>query len=297
MGMKIQKENQAKRAILNRLVKFAIACLFTAGIFVFCYPFAVDAMNNYLDQRRWSHYQEQMKQEEAERLKARLEKENQALKNQSGIPGMENVIDPFEEQTDIGERMGNDYLVEHLIGSIYIPAIQVALPIYDTTNDYLLEEGATLLQGTPYPTGGSGQHSVITGHAGLASKKLFTDLKELQKGDLFYIEIAKEILAYQVTTFRTVLPTDLEALNPVAGEDQVILLTCTPYMINSHRLLVTGKRVPYEKESAKTQIEKLTKHHQLRIWYFVCGGLILLILTIMFCWRQITGRRLRHKKK
>lgn len=295
--MKIQKENQAKRAILNRLVKFAIACLFTAGIFVFCYPFAVDAMNNYLDQRRWSHYQEQMKEEEAERLKARLEKENQALKNQSGIPGMENVIDPFEEQTDIGERMGNDYLVEHLIGSIYIPAIQVALPIYDTTNDYLLEEGATLLQGTPYPTGGSGQHSVITGHAGLASKKLFTDLKELQKGDLFYIEIAKEILAYQVTTFRTVLPTDLEALNPVAGEDQVTLLTCTPYMINSHRLLVTGKRVPYEKESAKTQIEKLTKHHQLRIWYFVCGGLILLILTIIFCWRQITGRRLRHKKK
>ncbi|MGO3607855.1 MAG: class C sortase, partial [Pseudolactococcus laudensis] len=122
----------------------------------------------------------------------------------------------------------------------------VSLPIFDETNNELLEKGATVLQGTSFPIGGKGTHSVITGHTGLPEKKLFTDLEKLKKGDLFYIEVSGKKLAYRVERFKTVLPTELDSLKIEDSSDLVTLLTCTPYMINTHRLLVTGVRVGFE---------------------------------------------------
>ncbi|OTN94487.1 srtC [Enterococcus faecium] len=106
-----------------------------------------------------------------------------------------------------------------------------------------MEKGSSLLEGTSFPTGGKNTHAVISGHRGLPQVKLFTDLPELQEGDEFYLEVYGETLVYQVDQIKTVVPTDTQDLQIESGKDLVTLLTCTPYMINSHRLLVRG--IPY----------------------------------------------------
>ncbi|MDT0901799.1 class C sortase, partial [Staphylococcus pseudintermedius] len=123
--------------------------------------------------------------------------------------------------------------------------------MFDTTNDLFLAKGTSLLEGTSYPTGGKSTHAVISGHRGLPSAKLFTDLPDLKKGDVFFIEINKRTLAYEIDQLKVVEPTETEDLLIEKDKDLVTLLTCTPYMINSHRLLVRGHRIPYTPKMAK----------------------------------------------
>ncbi|WP_311744730.1 class C sortase, partial [Staphylococcus pseudintermedius] len=137
------------------------------------------------------------------------------------------------------------------IGIVNIPKIKIKLPIFDTTNDLFLAKGTSLLEGTSYPTGGKSTHAVISGHRGLPSAKLFTDLPDLKKGDVFFIEINKRTLAYEIDQLKVVEPTETEDLLIEKDKDLVTLLTCTPYMINSHRLLVRGHRIPYTPKMAK----------------------------------------------
>lgn len=129
-----------------------------------------------------------------------------------------------------------------MMGYLKIPKIHVSLPIYHGTGADALRSGIGHLPESAFPIGGEGNHSVLTGHTGLPSARLLTDLRELETGDQFYISILGDMLTYQVEEIQTVLPEEAEALTPVPGEDQCTLVTCTPYGINSHRLLVTGKR-------------------------------------------------------
>ncbi|MFR0568623.1 class C sortase [Bifidobacterium apri] len=129
-----------------------------------------------------------------------------------------------------------------VIGSIQIPKISVNLPIYHGTSDAVLDDGVGHLYGTSLPVGGAGTHSVLTAHRGLSNKTLFTRLDELQVGDPFYIKVMNETLGYRVISITTIEPTQIKGLTIRTGEDLVTLMTCTPYGINTHRLLVTGKR-------------------------------------------------------
>lgn len=129
-----------------------------------------------------------------------------------------------------------------VMGLIKIPAIDVSLPIYHGTSDAVLEKGVGHLEGTSLPIGGSGTHTVLTGHSGLSNAKLFTDLDNLQIGDYFFLETWGETLSYRVESKKVVLPSELDDLQVVQGEDLCTLLTCTPYGVNSHRLLVRGVR-------------------------------------------------------
>lgn len=129
-----------------------------------------------------------------------------------------------------------------VMGFIKIPSIHVSLPIYHGTSEATLEAGAGHLQGTSLPIGGIGTHSVITGHSGLSNAKMFTDLTELEVGDLFFLTIFGEKIVYEVDQIKTVLPYELDDLAVDPEEDYCTLLTCTPYGINTHRLLVRGKR-------------------------------------------------------
>ena len=133
------------------------------------------------------------------------------------------------------------------MGSLDIPKINVELPIYHGTDDTALSNGIGHLQGTSLPIGGENTHAVLTGHRGLPSSKLLIRLDEMEKGDLFFIRISDEILAYKVYKIQVVEPEDVSSLQIEAGKDLVTLVTCTPYGINTHRLLVTGKRVEYKK--------------------------------------------------
>ena len=154
--------------------------------------------------------------------------------------------DPFMEGK-LGEAAGDyDSLLcmtdDGVMGFIEIPAIDLSLPIYHGTSEQVLEMGAGHLQGTSLPVGGESTHTVLTGHTGLSSAKLFTDLAELEKEDIFFLKVMGKKLAYKVNQIKVVLPSELDDLRVEKGQDYCTLITCTPYGVNTHRLLVRGER-------------------------------------------------------
>ena len=137
-----------------------------------------------------------------------------------------------------------------------IPKINVYLPVQHGTGAETLEKSVGHVVGTSLPVGGSSTHAVLSAHSGMASAKLFSDIDQLEKGDVFYIRVLGEVLAYQVDSINIVLPTDTSLLQIEEGKDLVTLVTCTPFGINTHRLLVRGHRVPYTPEQASAAEEK-----------------------------------------
>ena len=137
-----------------------------------------------------------------------------------------------------------------------IPQIGVYLPVQHGTEADTLEKSVGHVVGTSLPVGGENTHAVLSAHSGMASSKLFSDIDQLEKGDVFYIHVLGEVLAYEVDAINTVLPTDTSLLQIEDGKDYVTLVTCTPFGINTHRLLVRGHRVPYTPEQASAAEEK-----------------------------------------
>lgn len=169
-----------------------------------------------------------------------------AAYNQSLVSGHVQLTDPFDASVQgIVNDAYNDLLNigDGIMGTIQIPSINVSLPIYHGTSEAVLEKGVGHLCGTSLPVGGEGTHAVLTGHTGLSNARLFSDLSLLEEGDVFYINILGETLTYQVDQIKVVLPTQMEDLSIQPDADYCTLVTCTPYGINSHRLLVRGVRV------------------------------------------------------
>lgn len=156
--------------------------------------------------------------------------------------------DPFSTEKKEPDELYESLLrinASGMMGYIKIPKINLELPIYHGTEESVLQVGVGHFEGTSLPVGGEGTHCVLTGHRGLPSKELFTNIDKLELGDIFYIKVFGETLAYQVDDIKTVLPDETDSLVPVEGEDYVTLVTCTPYGVNTHRLLVRGHRVDY----------------------------------------------------
>lgn len=265
-----------KRKLLDLLMLF----LLLSGIGVLAYPFVSDALNNYLDQQIISHYQQQaVKENEAVMAKIQkdMTKKNQQLAKEGGNPG----ADPFTKKKEPAKK-DRTYFEKHTIGILTIPKINVNLPIFDQTTMKLLEKGACLLEGTSYPIGGKSTHAVLSSHRGLSQAKLFTNLPQLKIKDHFYIEINGQYLAYQVDQIKTVEPTETEALQIQEDQDLVTLVTCTPYMINSHRLLVRGHRIVVEPEEIKESLEKV-KQAKCTAFLLVSGliGVLLLLFLVI----------------
>lgn len=175
-----------------------------------------------------------------------------------------------------------------IMANIEIPCIDVSLPIYHGTSDEVLNSGVGHLKESSLPVGGKNTRSVLTGHRGLPTAKLFTRLDELANGDLFYIHVCNKTLAYKVKKIEVIKPEELDKLDIQEGKDLVSLVTCTPYGINTKRLIVTGKRVPYSKKE-KAQIKKKTM--SLREWLFILIPIALVgIAAGLFIYRK-------HKNK
>lgn len=260
---------------------------FLIGLLIMTYPFYINALNNFIDQKRVDIYLKQEKKN-FENKKKLLSEENQKNKSQF-TPG----TDPFNEEKPVDKTEA--YFYDHLIGTIDIPKLSVNIPLYDETNNELLNRGATVLDGTSYPVGGKGEHSVISAHRGLPNRELFTNLPELKKGDIFLIHILGETLAYKVRDTKVVLPNQTDSLKKVSDEDLVTLVTCTPYMINSHRLLVTGFRVPYTPEMKKEK-ESGDKWRLIKQWLIIIGIVMAIILWLILLAHQIYLYRLRQEK-
>ena len=188
-----------------------------------------------------------------------------------------------------------------IMGYIEIPKISVNLPIYHGTDSDTLERGTGHLLGSSLPVGGTSTHTIVTGHSGLASQKMFTDLEQLQEGDVFYIHVLGEVLAYQVFHWEAVLPHDTSRLGITQGEDNCTLVTCYPTGVNTHRLLVQGKRIPYEEaeiieEVVQLEVEPESRwedQYMMGIWLGILG---LLVAALGYLLYRIYRNHRKHRK-
>lgn len=173
-----------------------------------------------------------------------------------------------------------------------IPKINVYLPVQHGTGADTLEKSVGHVVGTSLPVGGGSTHAVLSAHSGMASSKLFSDIDQLAEGDIFYIHVLGEVLAYEVDAINTVLPTDTSLLQIEDGKDLVTLVTCTPFGINTHRLLVRGHRVPYTPEQASAAEEKPVASSWTQ--HYLTGLVIGLGAVAMVGGAYFLVRRVRH---
>ena len=224
--------------------------LFLAGLSLLLYPFVSNQWNNYRQSRLISSYDESVALKESEGTLDYNEEWTKALTyNEELLPYI--LPDSFAA-AQISEEEDEEYLSclnltgDGMMGYVQIPKIGVKIPIFHTTSESVLQMAAGHLEGSSLPVGGEGTHAVISAHRGLPSAALFTDLDRLKEGDPFLLYILDDTLCYQVDQISVVEPDDTSQLVAEDGKDYVTLLTCTPYGVNSHRLLVRGHRVPYE---------------------------------------------------
>ncbi len=180
-----------------------------------------------------------------------------------------------------------------IMGYIQIPKINVELPIYHGTDEAVLQIAIGHIEGTSLPVGGAGTHSVVSGHRGLPSAKLFSDLDQLREGDFFTIQVLDRTLTYMVDQIRIVLPSELNDLNIDPTKDYMTLVTCTPYGVNTHRMLVRGHRVQNEREQVRVTADALQIEPEI-VAPFIAIPIILVLLIWML---TSTGISMRRKKK
>lgn len=267
-----------------------------AGIALISYPF----ISNYL--MSLNHKSEIETQEEAvaqtsdEILRKALEDAEIYNKNLLGTVVITDPFDPtFRPITDFEYEQLLNVNNDSIMASVEIPKIEVKMPIFHGTSPEVLLKGAGHLQNTSLPIGGESTHAVITGHTGVSTAALFTDLNKLVEGDVFFIHVLDEKLAYQVNQIKVVLPSQTRDLRIVDQEDYVTLITCTPYGINTHRLLVRGTRIPYEeakKIAEQTEpVESTWMYEYKRA--LVLGAITLAVVIVIF----IVIRKFLSKRK
>lgn len=221
-----------------------------AGLLILLYPTISNFLIEQNSSRAVASYDAatvDLAQQEREQMLADARAYNERLANPSGT---DVSVSEGGEPAQVGEVLSYEDLLnlngDGMMGYIIIPKMNVELPIYHTVEEKVLQVGVGHLENTSLPVGGPSTHASLSGHRGLPSAKLFTDLDQMEEGDQFFIKVLGETLAYEVHSVETVLPHETESLAIQEGEDLVTLITCTPYGINSHRLLVHAHRIPYE---------------------------------------------------
>lgn len=239
-----------KKKKRKKYIGFAL--LFLLGLSILLYPTFSDAWNQYRNAKLINTYETAVN-DLPDKDYDRLWKEAKRYNREHTV---NTFVDAFDEKGDYilsdAYKKILDPDGEGLMGSIEIPKIQARIAIYHGISDDVLEKGAGHVEGTSLPVGGKSTHAVLAAHRGLPSAKLFTDLDQMEIGDIFFLHILGKTLAYKVDQIKTVLPSETEDLDIIKGEDHVTLLTCTPYGVNTHRLLVRGTRTKYVEN--KTEI-------------------------------------------
>lgn len=262
--------------------------LLLVGIGMIFYPYFSNSITEYQQRKAIQKMQDYVAQMETEQCSSELDEAeayNQTLNHVR-------ISDPFEAE-DVQSERYYDVLDfgDGTMAELLIPDIEVDLPVYHGTEDAVLEQGVGHLYQTSLPIGGESTHSVLIGHTGLPGALLLSHLEQLEAGDRFYIRVMNETLTYQVDQILVVEPHDTSALEIVQGEDYVTLVTCTPYGINTHRLLVRGTRVFEEAESRFYEEEMHTAEHMHEsLWRAapIVGGIAVIAAVgfFVFVWRK-----------
>ena len=277
--MSTQAPDKQKSPLKRRLLAIAPPILLLAGILVLLYPVFATQYNNARQERIASEFSAVAENAGPDAVAESLRRADEYNLKASESP----ILDPWLDAQRPGTAQYQDYLsqlnLNDVMATIKIPSIDVNLPIYHGTDTATLDKGIGHLFGTALPVGGESTHTVLTGHTGLGNATMFDQLTSVKMGDYFYIETAGRHLKYQVTDIRVVLPHETESLNKVEGKDLATLITCTPYGVNTHRLLVTGERVPMDEEAVAAEAAQV-KGSVMKPWMIAVLASVAVILTV-----------------
>ena len=286
--------------MMRKASSFLFGLLFLVGFGILSYPTISDQWNTYRQSRLISDYETavgQIAEEDFEKIWEAARNYNQTFSENSilsdvfGIEGDKDI-----KNTDYWNVL--NVTGDGIMGYLTIPKINIKLSIYHGTSEEVLDTGVGHMNGTKLPIGGEGNHTVLSAHRGLPSAKLFTDIDQLEKGDRFYLHILDEDLAYEVDRVLPMVDKDDyealgEALKIEEGQDYVTLFTCTPYGVNSHRLLVRGHRVPYDGELESSPVESMVQAIVNYYMLYLLFGLGVTVLVILIMHRII---RKKHRQ-
>lgn len=280
---------------VRRILLILLAAGFLLGLGVLIYPLFSNLWNAHISRMKFQDYDQTAVNLTDESLAGEWEKArtyNENLRAGSITEGI------FAEESGKGTdaaytgclNIGGD----GVMGYLEIPKIDATMAIYHTTDADVLQKGAGHVYGSSLPIGGPSTHAVLAAHRGLPGQSLFTDIDQLTEGDTFYIHVLDEVHAYEVDQIRVVLPEKVDGLNVTEGEDYVTLVTCTPYGVNSHRLLVRGHRIPYDENEGVQQVAVThSVHTNYTLWIVIglaaAAGIIAAVAG--------TASRMRRKQK
>lgn len=277
-----------------------ICIIFLAGLSLLLYPFVANQWNNYRQKQLLSGYEQVVSEKEAaEGIDYDAERKKAEDYNEALLPCVLPDSFALAESSGVDPVYMNTLNIagDEMMGSVEIPKINIKIPIYHTTEEDVLNKGAGHLEGSSLPVGGANTHAVISAHRGLPSASLFTDLDQMKVGDHFLLHVLDETLCYEVDKISVVKPEDTTALAVEDGQDLVTLLTCTPYGVNTERLLVRGHRVPYVEEEVKeekTVLSGSSLHTNYLLWVFV--GLSVTALFVFVLYLKETKLKRRANK-
>ena len=269
----------------KKIRNIAFVLFFLIGMGITFYP---------MISSRWNEYRESLLV--AEYQKITEEKAGSDLYREM----IEKVPDAFSIRDGIQDKEYESLLNESgtgLIGTVEIPVIRINIPIYHYTTKSSLEKGAGHLLGSALPVGGENTHCVVSAHRGLPNQKLFTDLNLVQKEDVFYFHILDQTYAYEVDQILTVEPSQVQSLSAVPGKDYATLVTCTPYAVNTHRLLVRGHRIPYSVEEYEKTLQNAEPRTDTNymLMQALCVVIGIAIALVIFIAMGLIERRRKRK--
>ena len=281
-----------------------IIILIIAGLSLLLYPFISNQWNTYRQTKLIVSYDQQVEQKEKEvGIDYTAEWENAASYNDELLPMI--LPDSFaiaaaSDEPDEEYMSCLNLTEDGMMGYVEIPKIDIKLPIFHTVSEEVLQTAAGHLEGSSLPVGGSSTHAVISAHRGLPSAALFTDLDRLEIGDHFLIKVLDDTLCYEVDQILTVEPSDTDALQVEENQDYVTLLTCTPYGVNSHRLLVRGHRVEYVEEVVMDEhipLAEMSMHTNYLMWVVVGLVIVAVFVSLLAMREKRLRKRIAEKDK
>lgn len=281
------KKNGSKK---NKIV---IVVLFVLGISLLLYPIVSNIVNSSSQALAIHNYKKELSRINEEERQKEIE---EARQYNESLKGTElSIEDPYSEESKEAEEETVERTSpidpKNIIGNVEIPRIGVEIPIYHGTSELVLQKGAGHIEGTSLPIGGRGTHTAITAHRGLPSSRLFRNLDKMEVGDEFYIHNMEGTIAYKVDSVDVVLPHETEKIAINDSKDYATLITCEPYMVNTHRLLVRGVRTEYivDKDFKVSNQIKVNLFYKYRD-YIIIGALILLAIVFIVRKKLVTRK-------
>lgn len=260
----------------KKVINISIIIFFIIGLSLLLYPTVANQWNTYRQSKLMSNYEEQIEEMQSSgEVDMEAEWEKAEAYNEALLPTI--LPDSFaiaeaKQEEDKTYTSSLNLMGDGMMGKVVIPKIDVNLPVFHYTTKEVLENGVGHLEGSSLPIGGESSHSVLSAHRGLPSASLFTDLDRLEVGDHFLMYVLDDILCYEVDQVKVVEPKETQDLSVEEGKDLMTLFTCTPYGVNTHRLLVRGHRVPYAEtilEDEKVPTANRSLHTNYLLWVVV----------------------------